>query len=97
MKLSAILALIVAVVSGAWAINDYRNNEEVRRDFVRQNTTYIDFRNDAGEPVRLDVRGMTAYYERRDYEIGAVSAASLLGSIVLFWRRYKAASPVDSK
>lgn len=93
MKLAAILALIVAVVAGAWAINDYRNNEEVRRDFMRQGITYIDFRNDAGEPVRLDVRGMTVYYERRDWEIGAVSASSLVGSIFLFWRRYKTVSP----
>jgi hypothetical protein len=43
MKLAAIFALAVAVVTGAWAINDYRNNEEVRRDFVRQGITYLDW------------------------------------------------------
>jgi hypothetical protein len=47
MKRAAILALVVAIMLGAWAINDYRNNEEVRRDFVRQGITYLDFRNDA--------------------------------------------------
>ena len=54
MKLAAILALLVAIVSGAWAINDYRNNEEVRRDFAKQGITHFDFRTDAGEPARLD-------------------------------------------
>jgi hypothetical protein len=96
MNLAAMIALLVAIVSGAWAINDYRNNEGVRRDFVRQGVTYLDFRNDAGEPMRLDVRRMTAYYERRDAEVGALSAAFLIGSIALFWRRPEAAAPVDS-
>ncbi len=87
MKLAAILALLVATVSGAWAINDFHNNEEVRRDFARQGITYLDFRTDAGEPARLDVRKMSDYYERHDAEIGALSIASLIGSAVLFSRR----------
>ena len=89
MKFAAILALLVAIVSGAWAINDYRNNEQVRRDFARQGTTYLDFQTDSGEPARLDVRKMTDYYERRDAEIGALSLASLIGSAVavLFSRK----------
>jgi hypothetical protein len=97
MKVVAILALIVAAVSGAWAINDYRNNEEVKRDFARQGVTYLSVRTDAGELVQLDVRGMTAYYERRDAMVATLSAAFLIGSIALFWRRSKAATPVDSK
>jgi hypothetical protein len=48
MKLAAILALVVAIMLGAWAIKDYRNNEEVTLDFVRQGITYIDLRNDTG-------------------------------------------------
>ena len=46
--------------------------------------------------MRLDVRGMTAYYERRDAKVGALSAAFLIGSIALFWRRSQAVTPVDS-
>jgi len=87
MKLAAIFALVVAVVTGAWAINDYRNNEGVRRDFVRQGITYLDFRNDAGQPMRLDVRGMSDYYERRDAKAAALCMASLVISGVLFSRR----------
>jgi hypothetical protein len=96
MKVAAILGLLVAVISGAWAINDYRNNEEVRRDFVRQGIIHLSFRNNAGEPMQLDVRGMTAYFERHDAMIGSISAAFLTGSIVLFWRKSKAVKPVDS-
>lgn len=97
MKVAAILALLAAFVSGAWAINDYRNNEQARRDFVRQGITYLHLRNDAaGKPMLLDVRAMMAYYERRDEKIAAFSAVFLIGSIALFWRRSKAAGPVHS-
>jgi hypothetical protein len=37
--------------------------------------------------MRFDVRGMTAYYERRDVKVGALSIASLIGSGVLLSRR----------
>jgi hypothetical protein len=36
MKVAAILALSFALALGVWAINDYRHNEEMRRDFARQ-------------------------------------------------------------
>ena len=96
MKLAAALALLVAIVAGAWAIIDYRNNEETRRDFERQGILYIDFRNDAGEPFRLDIRKMYAYYERRDAEIGALSVAFLIGAAVLFSRRRRVAEPISN-
>jgi hypothetical protein len=96
MKSAAILALVLALAFGAWAINDYRNNEEVRRDFARQGVSYLDFRTDAGETVHLDVRKMSTYYERRDTEVGALSVAFLIGAIFLFWRRFKAVDAVDS-
>ena len=96
MKLAAILALLVAIVSGAWGIIDYRNNEEVRRDFERQGTTYLDFRTDAGKPVRLAVRKMSDYYERRDAEIGALSIAFLIGSAVLFSRRRRVTEQISN-
>ena len=87
MKIAAILTMIVAFALGAWALNDYRNNEEVRRDFARQGIAYLDFRTDAGEAARLDVRKMSSDYERRDAEIGSLSVASLVGSALLFSRR----------
>ena len=87
MKLAAILALFVSIMLGAWATNDYRINEEVRRDFVRQGISSVDFRNDAGELMRLNVRGMTAYDERRDVQVGSLSVAFLVASGVLFSRR----------
>jgi hypothetical protein len=96
MKLAAVLALLVAIVLGAWAIIDYRNNEETRRDFERQGIPYLDFRTDAGEPVRLDVRKMYAYYERRDAEIGALSIALLIGAAVLFSRRRRMGKPISN-
>jgi hypothetical protein len=96
MKLAAILALLVAIVSGAWAIIDYRNNEEVRRDFERQGITYLDFRTDAGKPARLDVRKMSDYYERRDAEFGALSIASLIGATVLFSRRRRVTERISN-
>jgi len=90
MKIAASLALFVAVALGFWAINDYRNNEEVRRDFARQGITYLSFRNDAGQPMELDVRGMSDYYERHDAEIGTLSIVSFVVSTLLFRRRSKA-------
>jgi hypothetical protein len=96
MKSAAILALVLALASGAWAINDYRNHEEVRRDFAREGITYFAFRTDSGETVNLDVRKMATYYERHDAMIGALSVAFLIGSIFLFRRRSKAVKPVDS-
>jgi hypothetical protein len=96
MKAVAVLALVLALLSGAWAINDYRNNEEVKRDFAREGIAYLSFRTDSGETVQLDVRKMAAYYERRDAMIGALSIVSLIGSTVLFWRRSKSLKPVDS-
>jgi hypothetical protein len=96
MKAAAILLVVFTLASGVWAINDYRKNEEVRRDFVRQGVTYLDFRTDSGKTVRLDTRKMATYYERHDAAIGALSVLSLIGSIVLFWRKSKAVKPVDS-
>jgi hypothetical protein len=96
MKLAAILALLVAIVSGAWGIIDYRNNEAGRRYFERQGITYLDFRTDAGKPVQLDVRKMSDYYERRDAEIGALSIASLIGSAALFSRRRRVTEPISN-
>lgn len=96
MNSAAILAMILAVASGAWAVNDYRNNEEVRKDFARQGIAYFDFRTDAGETVHLDMRKMSTYYERRDAEVGVLSVAFLIGAIFLFWRKSKAVKPVDS-
>jgi hypothetical protein len=97
MKVAAILALIVAVVLGAWAINDYRNQEEMKRDLVRQGVTTLALRLDSGENVQLDVWNISAYYERRDAKAGALSAAFLIGSIALFWSRSKAVTPADRK
>lgn len=93
---AAILALVYALASGAWAINDYHNHEEARRDFARQGITYLSFRTDSGKAMRLDVQKMESYYERHDAKIGAVSLACLMGSIVLFWWRSRAVKPVDS-
>ena len=87
MKVAAIFALAVAFATGAWAINDYRNNEEVRRDFARQGVTYIDYRDDAGQPMRFDVQGVSDYYERRDAKVAALCIASLVISGVLYSRR----------
>lgn len=96
MKAAAILVLVYALASGAWAMNDYRNHEEVRRDFARQGTAYLSFRDDSGKIVRLDVRKMAHYYERQDAKVGAVSIACLIGSIGLFWWRSRILKPVDS-
>jgi hypothetical protein len=96
MKAAAILVLVFALALGVWAINDYRNQEEMSRDFARQGITYLAFRTDSGKTVQLDARKMATYYERHDATIGALSIISLIGSIVLFWRRSKAVKPVDS-
>ena len=66
MKVAAMLALIVAVVSGAWAINDCRTQEAVKRDFVGNEIVYFTMRTDSGDTTRLDLREITAYHERRD-------------------------------
>jgi hypothetical protein len=87
MKLAAILALVVAVMLGGWALNDYRNNEDVRKDFERQGVTALGFRTDSGENVQLDVRKMTAYNERHDVKVGGLSIVSFVASAVLFSRR----------
>ncbi len=96
MRIAAILALLVAVLLGAWAINDYRNHEEARRDFEKQGIVYLEFRTNAGEPARLDVRKMSDYFERRDAEVGSLSFASLIGSAVLFSRRRRVKEKISN-
>jgi hypothetical protein len=93
---AAILVLIYALASGAWDINDYRNHEEVRRDFVRQGMTYLSIRTDSGKTTRLDVQKMESYYERHDAKVGALSLTCLISSIVLFWCRSRIVKPLDS-
>jgi hypothetical protein len=93
---AAILVLVYALASAAWAINDYRNHEEVRRDFERQGVTSFSFRTDSGKTVRLDVGKMANYYERHDAKVGAASLTCLIGSIILFWYRRRVVQPVDS-
>jgi hypothetical protein len=92
---AAILVLVYALLSGAWAINDYRNHEETRRDFARKGITYLSLRADSGKTMRLDVQKMESYYERHDAKVGAVSLTCLIGSIVLFWCRSRVVKPVD--
>ena len=92
MKVAGILALVIGIGLGAWALNGYQKDEEVRREFAQQGTAYIDFRNDTGGTSRLDVRKMSDYYERHDAEIGAVSVAFFIGSILLFRRRRRPAT-----
>ena len=93
---AAILIFVYALASGAWAINDYRNHEEVRRDFARQGITDLSFRTDSGKTMRLDVGKMANYYERHDAKVGAVSLTCLIGSIILFWYRRRVVKSVDS-
>jgi hypothetical protein len=90
MKFAAILALIVAIMLGAWAINDYQNHEAVRKDFARQGVTSLAYRTDSGANVQLDIRNMTN--EHHDAEIGALSVAFFVGSAVLFSRRKRVAA-----
>jgi hypothetical protein len=93
---AAILVLVYALASGGWAIKDYRNHEEVKRDFARQGITYLSMRTDSGKTIRLDVQKMAGYYERHDAKVGAVSLTCLIGSIILFWCRSRVVKPVDS-
>lgn len=93
---AAILVLVCALASGAWAINDYRNHEEARRDFARQGISYLSFRTGSGKTIRLDVRKMESYYEHHDAKVSALSLTCLFGSVVLFWCRSRIGKPVDS-
>ncbi|HTX41497.1 MAG TPA: hypothetical protein VMD25_06690 [Acidobacteriaceae bacterium] len=81
MKIVVSLALFFACALGVWAINDYRINEQMKRDFVRQGMTTLDFRLDSGKTGRLDTIAMCSYYERHDDESGALSFVCLVGSI----------------
>ena len=90
MKLAAILALVVAIMLGGWALSDYRNNEDMRREAERQGFTSLTLRLDSGENVQLDMRNVAAYYERRDAKVGALSIVFFVGSAVLFSRRKRA-------
>lgn len=92
---AAILVLVYALASGAWAINDYRNHEEVKQEFARQGITYLSMRTDSGKAIRLDVRKMASYYERHDAKVGAISLACLIGSNILFWCRSRVVKPVN--
>ena len=60
MKPAAILAVVVAIMLAGWALNDYRNNEQVRREAERQGFTSLALRLDSGENVELDMRAMAA-------------------------------------
>jgi len=93
---ASILVLVYALASGAWAINDYRKHEEMKRDFLRQGLTDLSIRTDSGKVIRLDVRKMASYFERDDLRVGAISLTCLIGSTILFWCRSKVVKLVDS-
>jgi hypothetical protein len=89
MKMAASLALFLACALGAWAINDYHNNEQMNRDFLRQGATTLTFRLNSGKDLQFDTIEMCRYYERRDAIIGILSIVCILASIALFRHRPK--------
>jgi hypothetical protein len=89
MKIAVSLALFVAVALGPWAIYDYRDNEEVRRQVDRDGLICL---GQCGSQKAIHINGrlVVAGDEGHDAAVGVVSIAFLVGSIILFRRKSKA-------
>lgn len=82
MKLAAVLALMLAIVLGIWAVSDYVQNQNERRDDLPLLNDAIghesEFNSEMAEINRIDGQ------ERYDGVIGIVAIFALIGSSVMF-------------